>query len=116
ILKITVAGVAFVRQPLAFWSPIDVLFGLPDVLAAAAETEGLETHRLQGDVAGKNHEVGPGDFPPILLFDRPEQAACFVEIHVVGPAIERCEALLTGSSPAAAVADAVGTRAVPRHT
>src|SRR5271157_5767212 len=116
ILKITVATVALVRQPLAFRAPVDVLFGLPDVLAPAAKTERLKAHRLEGDVACENHEVGPGDFPPILLLDRPQQPARLVEVHVVRPAIERREALLTGSGPAAAVADAVRTRAVPRHT
>src|ERR1019366_2064966 len=116
ILKITVAAVALVRQPLAFRAPVDVLFGLPDVLAPPAKTERLEAHRLEGDVAGENDEVGPGNFPPILLLDRPQQPARLVEVHVVRPAIERREALLTGSGPAAAVADAVRTRAVPRHT
>src|ERR1019366_6875798 len=116
ILKITVAAVALVRQPLAFRAPVDVLFGLPDVLAPAAKTERLEAHRLEGDVAGENDEVGPGNFPPILLLDRPQQPARLVEVHVVRPAIERREALLTGSGPAAAVADAVRTSAVPRHT
>ena len=46
---------------------------------------------------------------------RPEQPARLVEVDVVRPAIERREALLTGSSPATAVADAVRTRTVPRH-
>ena len=59
IRKITVAAVALIRQPLAFGAPVDVLFGLPDILAATAETEGLEAHRFEGDVAGENHEVGP---------------------------------------------------------
>src|SRR5271169_1445920 len=116
ILKITVAAVALVRQPLAFRSPENVLFGLPDVLAPAAKTEGLESHRVQGDVAGENHQVSPGDFPAVLLFDRPQQPARLVEVHVIRPAIERREALLTGSGPAAAVADAVRPRAMPRHT
>src|SRR5208337_24380 len=116
ILKIPVAAVAFVRQPLAFRAPVDVLFGLPDVLAPAAKTKRLKAHRLEGNVACENHEVSPRDFPPILLFDRPQQPARLVKVHVVRPAIERREALLPGSGPAAAVADAVRTRAVPRHT
>ena len=44
ILKITFAAVALVRQPFALRAPEDVVFGLPDVRAAAAETEGLEAH------------------------------------------------------------------------
>src|SRR2546426_3112577 len=116
ILRITVAAVALVREPLALRSPEDVLFRFPDVLAPAAKTERLKAHRLERDVASENHEVGPGDFPPILLLDGPEQPARLVEVDVVRPAIERREALLTGSGPAAAVADTVRARAVPRHT
>src|SRR5262249_9062658 len=41
--KLAVATVTFVRQPLAFGAPVDVLFGLPHIRAPAAETEGLET-------------------------------------------------------------------------
>jgi hypothetical protein len=29
----------------------------------SAETEGLETHRFQGDVTGEDHQVGPGNLP-----------------------------------------------------
>src|SRR5579872_496906 len=116
ILQITIAAVAFVRQPRALRSPINFLFGLPYVRAPAAKTEGLEAHRFERDVARKNHEVSPGDFASILLLDRPEQPACLVKVHVVGPTIERRKALLPGSGPAAAVADAVRSRAVPRHT
>src|SRR5580704_14856657 len=83
ILKITVAAVTLVRQPLAFRPPENVLFGLPDVLAPAAKTERLKAHRLEGDVACENHEIGPGDFPAILLLDRPQQPARLVEVHVV---------------------------------
>src|SRR6202047_5253757 len=60
ILKITFAAVAFVRQPLTLRSPENVLFGLPDILAPAAKTKRLKAHRLEGDVACENHEVGPG--------------------------------------------------------
>src|ERR1700693_3325227 len=116
LLKITVAAVALVGQPLALRAPENVLFGLPDVRAPAGKTEGLKAHRLEGDVPGENHEIGPGDFPPILLLDGPQQPARLVEVHIVRPAIERSEALLTGSGPAAAVADAVRSRAMPCHT
>src|SRR5712692_6218857 len=116
VLKITIAAVALVRKPLALRPPENVLFRFPDIRAPAAKTEGLEPHRLQCDVTGENHEVGPGDFPPILLLDRPEQPARLVEVYVVRPAIERRKALLTSSRPAAAVADAVCARTVPRHT
>ena len=116
ILKITVAAVALVSHPRALRPPENVLFGLPEVLAPAAETEGLEPHRLQCDVTGKNHEVGPGDFPAILLLDRPEQPARLIEARIVRPAIEWRKTLCAGACPAAAVADAVRACAVPRHT
>ena len=115
IFEIPVAGVAIVAKPFVLGAPVDVLFRLPDVLAPAAEAEGLEPHRLQGAVAGEDHQVGPGDFPAVFLLDRPEQTARLVEVHVVGPAVERRQALGAGARAPAAVAHAVGAGAVPRH-
>ncbi len=115
ILEFPVAAVALVSEPLALRPPVNVLFGLPDVLAPAAETERLESHRLQGTVAGEDHQVGPRDFPAVLLLDRPEQPARLVEVHVVGPTVEGRKALCAGACAAAAVGDAVRACAVPRH-
>src|ERR1039457_2888058 len=53
-LQITIAAVALVRQPRAFRSPINVLGGFPCVFAPTAETEGLESHRLQRDIPCEN--------------------------------------------------------------
>jgi len=61
IFKVPVAGVALVAKPLALGPPVNVLFRFPDVLAPAAEAEGLEAHRLQSAVAGEDHQVGPGE-------------------------------------------------------
>jgi hypothetical protein len=47
------------------------LLGLPDVLTPVGETERLEPHRLKGNVAGEDQEVGPGEFPALILLDRP---------------------------------------------
>ena len=88
---------------------------MKNVRAPAAKTERLKAHRLEGDVAGENHKVGPGDLPAVFLLDRPQQPARLVEVHVVRPAVERREALLAGSGSAAAVANAVRAGAVPRH-
>ncbi len=115
ILEIPLSGVALVIQPFVLGAPVDVLFRLPDVLAPTAKAERLESHRFQGDVAGKDHEVGPGDLPAVLLLDRPEQPARLVEADVVGPTVEGRKALAGRSGAAAAVADAVGARAVPCH-
>ena len=81
----------------------------------AGETERFESHRFQRAVAGQDHEVGPGDLPAILFLDRPEQHARLVEVAVVGPAVERREALRTGACAAAPVAGPVGACAEPRH-
>jgi len=115
VLEFTVAGVAFVGQPLAFAAPVDFIFRFPDVLAAAREAEGLEAHRLQRAVARQDQEIGPGEAPAVLLLDRPQQASRLVQVRVIGPAIEGGKPLAAGACAAAAVADAVGARAVPGH-
>ena len=96
-------------------APVHVLVRLPHVRTAAAEAEGPEAHRLQRDVAGEDDQVGPGDLLAVLLLDRPEQAARLVDVDVVGPAVERGEALLAAAAAAAAVGDAVGPGGVPGH-
>src|SRR5262249_43676117 len=112
--ELTLAAVTFVAEPCALGTPIQ-FFGLPDIGAAAGKTERLEAHRPEGDVAGENPQVAPGDFAAVLRLDRPQQPARLVEIRVVRPAIEGREALLAGAGAAAAVGDAVSARAVPRH-
>src|SRR5581483_1645289 len=110
--QVAITAVSFVAQPFRFRSPIK-LFGLPDVLSPASKTESLETHRLQSDVAGENQQVGPRNFAPVLLLDRPKKAARLVQVHVIRPTIERRKALLPGSRTSAAVANAVSAGAVP---
>src|SRR5262249_2705423 len=104
-----------VTEPRLLGAPVDVLLRLPDVLASAAEAEGLEAHRLQSDVAREDHKVGPGDLPAILLLDGPEQPARLVEVGVVRPAVDRRKALVAVAGAATAVTGAVGAGAVPRH-
>jgi len=41
VLEISVARIAFIAKPLGLRAPINVLFRFPDVLAPAAEAEGL---------------------------------------------------------------------------
>ena len=106
--------VALVREPFFFLTPIG-LVGFPAVGASKRESEGLETHRLERAVAGEDQQVGPGERLSVLLLDRPEQAAGLVEIGVVGPAVERGEALLSCAAAAATVADPVGAGSVPGH-
>ena len=88
---------------------------LPYVLATTRKAERLEAHRLKGDVAGEDHQVSPGDFPAVLLLDRPEQASRLLEVRVIRPAVERRKALLTSPTATAAVTGPVGARAVPCH-
>ena len=116
VFEIPFAGVAVVAKPFVLAAPVDVLLGLPDVFAPAGEAEGLEAHRLQSAVTGKDHQVGPGDFLAVFLLDRPEQTARLVQIHIVGPTVEGRQALGAGAGAPAAVAHAVGSGAVPRHS
>ena len=57
--ELALAAVALVTEPGGFVSPVNVILGLPDVLATTGEAEGLESHGLQSTVASKDHEVGP---------------------------------------------------------
>ncbi len=120
VFQIPVAGVTAIglvarSQPLLFGPPVDVLRGPPNILAPEAEAEGFEAHGLQGAIAGEDNEVGPGDLAAVFLLDGPQQPARLVETHVVGPAVERRKALGAGSPAPAAVTDAIGAGAVPRH-
>ena len=104
--QVAIAAEALVdAQPGDLLAPVHVLVRLPHVRTAAAEAEGPEAHRLQRDVAGEDHQVGPGDLLAVLLLDRPQQAARLVDVDVVGPAVERGEALLAAAAAAAAVGD-----------
>src|SRR3546814_1191494 len=51
----------------------------------------------------------------LFLLHRPQQAARLVEIAVVGPTVERGEALLPGIRAAATVGGTISARAVTRH-
>ncbi len=113
--ELTIAAVPLVLEPHPLGTPVHVVLGRPDVGAAAAEAERLETHRLEGPVAREDQQVGPRDLLAVLLLDRPQQAACLVEADVVGPAVQWGESLRAGTATAAAVGDAVGARRVPRH-
>src|SRR5262249_11502936 len=103
--ELTVAAVALVTEPRVLGPPVDLL-GLPAVLAPAAEAERLEPHRLQGAVAGEDHQVGPRYLPAVLLLDRPKQPSRLVEVCVVRPAAQGREAVLAGPCTSAAIADA----------
>ena len=115
ILEIPVAGVPFVSQPLAFRPPVNVLFRLPDILSPTGKTQCLEPHGFESTVAGEDHQIGPGDLAAILLLDRPQQPTGLVEVHIVGPTVQRRETDCAGTRTATAVGDAVRPRTVPRH-
>ena len=114
LLQLPVAAVALIGEELPLRTPVDEI-RLPVVRAPAGETEGLEAHRLQGDIAGQHHQVAPGELGTVLLLHRPQQPPRLVEIGVVGPAIQRIEALLPAIAAAAPVQHPVGAGAVPRH-
>lgn len=112
-LAVGVADV--VAQPCGLSTPVDRLVGFVCVGSAASEAEGGAAHGLEGDVAGEQVQVGPGDLVAVLLLDGPEQAAGLVERDVVGPAVEGSKSLLALAAATTTVGDAVGTGAVPGH-
>ena len=59
-VDLPLAAVALVSKPGVLGPPKD-LVRLPDVGSSEAEAEGLEPHRLVGNVAGEDQQVGPGD-------------------------------------------------------
>ncbi len=109
------ALIAARREPLLLGTPVRVLLGMPDVLAAECEAEGLQTHGLVGDRARQDDEIGPADPVPVLLLDRPEQPARLVETDVVRPGTDGGETLIARAATAAAVGDAIGSCGVPGH-
>jgi hypothetical protein len=114
--EIPLSGIARIgSQPFLFSSPGNVVVGLPHVRTAAGEAEGFESHRFEGDIAGEDHKVGPGNPAAVLLLDRPEQTTCLLEVRVIRPAIEGRIALLTPAAAAAAVTCSIRAGAVPRH-
>jgi hypothetical protein len=115
VVEITLALITVAAKPGMFRAPEDVFLRYPDVSTAAAEAEGLETHRVERDVAGKDHEIGPGDILAELLLDGPKQAPSLVEADIVRPAIEWSKTLRAHASTAAAIVDAVRAGAVPCH-
>src|SRR6185503_12275588 len=108
-------AVALVAEPRALGPPVDLL-GIPDVLAPAGEAERLEPHRLEGDVAGQDDQVGPRDLASVLLLDRPQQPARLVDVRVVRPAAQRRKTDLARTRTATAVVNAVRPGTVPRHS
>src|SRR6476620_11449233 len=102
-------------EPFFFGPPIDILIGLPDILATAAETECFESHGFERDVPGENHQVGPRNLVAILLFDRPEKATRFIQTDVIRPTVQWSEALLASATTASTIASAIGSGAVPGH-
>ena len=110
-----VTAVVFVAggQPLFFSAPENVFLGCPNVRATAAKAKGLEAHGFHGHVATQDEQVGPRNFVAVFLFNRPQQAATFVEVAVVGKAVEGGKALVAGAGATTAVGGTVGTGSMP---
>src|SRR5205085_2338511 len=102
-------------EPGGLPAPVHVLIRLPRIRTPAGEAERFKAHRLEGDIAREDHQIGPRNLPSILLLDRPEEPARLIETDIVGPTVQRCEALLTASTAAAAITGAIGAGAVPGH-
>ena len=109
-------AVAIIAKPFIFASPVNVVFWVPDVRSATAETKNGAAHGLDGDLTGQDEKVSPTDGVAVLLLDWPQQAAGFVEVAVVGPAVERSETLCARSTATTTVAGSIGSCCVPGHS
>src|SRR5579872_5901407 len=115
ILQFAITCITFVSQPSGFRTPIHIFLWFPNIFTSAGETKSFEAHRLERAVARENHQVGPRNFVTVFLFDWPKQQTSLVEVGIVGPAVERSEALLSRASTAATIGNAVGASRVPCH-
>src|SRR5271155_511503 len=116
LFQFPVAAVALIAaKKLLLGSPVDRV-RCPVIRASASKAEGLETHLLERDIPGQDHQITPGNLFAVFLLDRPQQSPCLVEICVVRPAVERLESLLSAPRAAATVTRAISAGSVPGHT
>jgi len=83
------------------------LLWLPHIRTPTSKAKGLEAHAFQGDISSEDHQISPRNLVAVLLLDGPEEAARLVQIDVVWPRVQWGEALLSGASSTAAIADSV---------
>ena len=83
-------------QPLFLRTPVGVFFWVPDVFTTTGKTEGFKAHGFVRHVTGENHQVSPGQLVAVFLFDRPQQTTRLIQVAVIRPAVQRCEALVAG--------------------
>ena len=116
LIKRILTAVALISEPLGFLAPEHILFGLPDVGAAAGKSEGAKPHGFQRHIAAEDDQVSPRNGIAILLLQWPEQAPCLVEVGVVWPAVERRKALIAMTGATTTVGAAIGASAMPGQT
>src|SRR6056297_570254 len=104
-----------ISKPFMLGTPINILFWLPNIFTASTESESFESHRFKGNVTCQNNQVGPGNFLSIFLFNGPKQSSCFIEAHIIGPAIDGGKTLIPGTSSSTAVGYSICSGAVPGH-
>ena len=88
---------------------------MPNVFAAKGKAVGFEAHGLVGHIAREDDQVGPAEAVAVLLFDGPQQAACFVEVDVVRPRVEWRKALVARATTTTAIGNTVRACGMPRH-
>ncbi len=112
--ELAFAAVAFGAEPGGLGAPVDRL-RFPDVLAAAAEAEGLEAHGVQRYVAGQDRRGRPREARPLFCLIGHVAAQYLVEVAVVGPAVQWCRRPLLAGARAAGRRSAIGAGRVPGH-
>ena len=115
VFKLTVTRITLVTQPGVLSAPIDVFFRLEHIYASAGEAECLEAHRFQRAVAGKDHQIRPGQRITIFLLDGPQETTRLIEVRVVRPAVQRGKTQRPCTGAAAAVTSPICAGAMPCH-
>ena len=113
--QLAVTAVALVAEPRVLRTPEDLL-RLPRCRdgrrrSRTSAAPSTRSRTLPANTIRSAHET----WLAVLLLDRPQQPAGLVQADVVGPAVERGEALRALAAAAAAVGDAVRAGGVPRH-
>ena len=104
-----------VRQPGFFVAPVHIQIRFPYVFTTSTKAKGTEAGVFQRHVTREDKQVGPGNFLAILLLNRPQQTAGFIQTHVVRPGVQWCKTLLSATCATASIYGAIGPCAVPCH-
>ena len=69
--KVSIATISSIFKHVMLRAPINITSRLPYIFSSSSKTKGLESCRFQGDITSKYHQISPGYFTTVLLFNWP---------------------------------------------